>query len=106
MLYAATREVAAFSRCLPFPRFHPPAPAGAGKEPMTSHAPAAQTFILRMWLERDDAESLPGEWRGELKHVPSGHAAYFRTLEGLPPVLQRLLDGTAQAEGTAREGGE
>ncbi len=66
---------------------------------MTSHAPAAQSFVLRVWLERDDAPSLPGEWRGELKHVPSGQSAYFRTLEGLPPVLRRLLDGTARAEG-------
>lgn len=68
---------------------------------MTSHAPAAQSFILRVWLERDDTSALPGEWRGELKHVPSGRAAYFRTLEGLPPVLRRLLESTP--EGTAGE---
>jgi hypothetical protein len=65
---------------------------------MTSHPPAAQSFVLRVWLERDDAASAPGEWRGELKHVPSGRSAYFRTLEGLPPVLLRLLDGTRDAE--------
>jgi hypothetical protein len=65
---------------------------------MTSHAPAAQSFILRVWLERDDASSTPGEWRGELKHVPSGQSAYFRTLEGLPPVLLRLLEGTRGGE--------
>jgi hypothetical protein len=73
---------------------------------MTSHAPAAQSFVLRVWLERDDASSLPGEWRGELKHVSSGRSAYFRTLEGLPPVLRRLLDGTARAEGGAQENDE
>lgn len=63
---------------------------------MTAQPAEAQTFILRVWVERDDAPSASGELRGEVKHVPSGQSAYFRTLEGLPPVLRRLIDRTAQ----------
>ncbi len=98
MLQAATPRGRGFFALPLLPRFH--IRTAAGEEPMTSDPPAAQTFILRVWLERDDASLLPGEWRGELKHVPSGRAAYFRTLEGLPPVLHRLLEATARA-GTA-----
>ncbi|HWK89763.1 MAG TPA: hypothetical protein VNP72_07200, partial [Longimicrobium sp.] len=60
----------------------------------------AHSFILRVWLERSDGE--PGEWRGELKHVPSGETAFFRTLDGLQPLLERLLaaGGTARGETT------
>lgn len=61
---------------------------------MTSTPAEAQTFILRVWMERDDASATPGELRGEVKHVPSGQSAYFRTLEGLPSVLGRLMDRT------------
>ena len=57
---------------------------------MTSSAPPAQTFILRVWLEPAPPPAA-GEWRGELKHVPTGTTAYFRTFEGLPPLLQRLV---------------
>lgn len=66
---------------------------------MTSHPPAAQTFIVRVWVEPGDAASQAGEWRGELKHVPSGRSAYFRTLEGLTPVLQRMLEAPEDAGG-------
>lgn len=103
MLDAATREVTALSCSLPI-RIPTSRTGCAGEEPMTPHAPAAQSFILRVWLERDDASSTDGEWRGELKHVPSGRSAYFRTLQGLPPVLRRLLEDPAP--GDAGEGPE
>jgi hypothetical protein len=66
---------------------------------MTTPAPAARTFILRVWLEPgagDRPET--GEWRGELKGVPGGETAYFRGFDALPPVLRRLAtDGPADA---------
>lgn len=65
---------------------------------MTPPAPPAQTFILRVWLEPAPAPG-PGEWRGELKHVPTGTTAYFRTFEGLPPLLHRLVEGGAAEAG-------
>jgi hypothetical protein len=57
---------------------------------MTPPAPPAHSFILRVWLEPRQGAA-PGEWRGELKHVPSGTTAYFRTFESLPPLLHRLV---------------
>jgi hypothetical protein len=49
----------------------------------------AHTFILRVWLERQGPE--PGEWRGELRHVPSGERVFFRGFHALPPLLAHLL---------------
>ncbi|HEU0016094.1 MAG TPA: hypothetical protein VFQ45_20620 [Longimicrobium sp.] len=63
----------------------------AAAEPMPAHS-----FILRVWLEPAGGT---GEWRGELKHVPSGETSYFRTLEGLQPLLERML-ARARGEST------
>lgn len=63
---------------------------------MDPQSPAALTFILRLWLEKDDAGHAPGEWRGELKHVPSGRSAYFRTFDGIAGALHRLLHEVEQ----------
>jgi hypothetical protein len=58
---------------------------------MSRETAPAHTFILRVWLERGNAD--PGEWRGELKHVPSGECVYFRGFSALPPLLAHLLTG-------------
>jgi len=58
---------------------------------MTPDSPPAHTFVLRVWLERGGGADAD-EWRGELRRVPSGDTVYFRSLEGLAPLLARLLD--------------
>jgi hypothetical protein len=72
---------------------------------MTTPAPPARTFILRVWLEPgagDRPET--GEWRGEIKGVPGGETAYFRGFDALPPLLRRLAE--TQAERTAADAEE
>ena len=57
---------------------------------MPAESSTARTFILRVWRE----PGAPGdEWRGEVKTVPAGETAYFRTWNGLPALMRRLLDG-------------
>ncbi len=58
----------------------------------------ARSFILRLWLEQSDRGDADGEWRGEVKQVPTGDSAYFRTLEALPPLLAALLGAPAVRE--------
>jgi hypothetical protein len=58
----------------------------------------ARSFVLRLWLERGDREETEGEWRGEVKPVPAGDSAYFRTLEALPALLARLLGREPRSE--------
>lgn len=67
---------------------------GAPPQPMSPDPPPAFTFILRVWLEHGAGEEGRDEWRGELRRVPDGTRAYFRTIEQLPPVLLEVLDGT------------
>jgi hypothetical protein len=72
---------------------------------MTTPAPPARTFILRVWLEPgagDRPET--GEWRGEIKGVPGGETAYFRGFDALPPLLRRLAE--REAESTAADAEE
>jgi hypothetical protein len=56
---------------------------------MTPDPPPVHTFVLRVWLERGEGD--PCEWRGELKRVPTGETAYFRTLEALAGLLLQLV---------------
>jgi hypothetical protein len=73
---------------------------------MTTPAPPARTFILRVWLEPgagDRPET--GEWRGELKGVPGGETAYFRGMDALPPLLHRLVAAQDEAETADAEEG-
>ncbi|HZG43415.1 MAG TPA: hypothetical protein VEY93_10665 [Longimicrobium sp.] len=66
-----------------------------------SPAAGTHTFILRLWTEAREAAGAVAELRGEVKHVPSGQAAWFAGLDALPPALRRLLgrvdEGTTNA---------
>ena len=55
---------------------------------MTSDA--TQSFVLRVW--RESGQHGEAEWRGELRHVPTGRSAFFRTLEALPALVRRQAE--------------
>jgi hypothetical protein len=59
------------------------------------------TFIVRVWMEvRENGAATPedgAEWRGEIKHVPSGEVVYFRRLQALPEALERIIQRSTQA---------
>ncbi len=46
-------------------------------------------FTVRVWLE--DLGQGQTEWRGEVQHVISGEARYFRELPMLVALLQAML---------------
>lgn len=62
---------------------------------MPAESSTAQTFILRVWLEPGASA---GEWRGEVKSVPAGETAYFRTWDALPALVRRAVEGTGNRE--------
>ena len=64
---------------------------------MPGPPPQAVTLIVRLWWE-PRPRSAEGEWRGEVKAVPSGRITYFRHLSGLPEAVQRLLERETGAE--------
>jgi hypothetical protein len=68
-----------------------------------SPAAGTHTFILRLWTEAREAAGAIAELRGEVKHVPSGQAAWFAGLDALPPALRRLLGRVNEGTNAARE---
>lgn len=52
---------------------------------------STRTFVVRLWFEAADASGGEGgEWRGQLREVPGGRIAYFRTVEGVVAALKKL----------------
>jgi hypothetical protein len=58
---------------------------------MSSFDPRSHTFIIRIWVEPREIEGTPVQWRGEIKHVPSGKTVFFQRLETLPERLEHLV---------------
>lgn len=58
-------------------------------DPRTSH-----TLIVRLWPEPREMGGREGEseWRGEIRHVPSGAQAYFRGLDGLAATIRDIIE--------------
>lgn len=50
--------------------------------------------MVRVWLE--DLGDGKTEWRGQVKHVLSGEAQYFRDWFILIRILQEMLTGTEE----------
>jgi hypothetical protein len=58
---------------------------------MTNLASSAITLVVRLWFERSDVEPGAGEWRGEIKLVPSGQVVHFRGFEGMLDRVRELV---------------
>ena len=50
-------------------------------------------FIVRIWCERGDTESLAPEWRGSVEHVQTGQRAFFRHLDAVIDFMKPHLQG-------------
>ncbi len=51
--------------------------------------PDSQLFTVRVWREPTDDGGT--EWRGKLRHVPSGEIRYFRGWAALIPLMLDML---------------
>ncbi|GAA5785139.1 hypothetical protein GCM10007860_30600 [Chitiniphilus shinanonensis] len=49
------------------------------------------SFIVRVWRERGEYETGPGEWRGSIEHVQSGRKGFFRDLGSMERFMAPLL---------------
>jgi hypothetical protein len=49
----------------------------------------SQLFTLRIWLEADADDQI--QWRGKLRHVPSGEIRHFRGWAALIPLMLDML---------------
>lgn len=64
--------------------------------PVTAaHAPGAVTLVVRLWFEGSETDPGTGEWRGEVKQVPSGRVFYFRGLDGLVDRVRAVIEEEA-----------
>lgn len=64
---------------------------------MMRNPPRSYTFIVRIWIEPRESAEAAEEWRGEIKHVPSGQILYFRHLDTLPATIQQFVDGQSNS---------
>lgn len=53
---------------------------------------AAQSFIVRVWIEERAQEGGCGTWRGHITHVPSGERRYLKNLEEIEDFISPYLE--------------
>ena len=53
----------------------------------------ALTFIVRLWREKSDGESI---WRGSVERVQSGERVYFQSMEKIKEAIVRMLGSTSR----------
>ncbi len=58
--------------------------------------PRTHVFIVRLWNESLDQDT--SEWRGQVKHVPSGNTRYFLEWVALVEYLKAMLAGAEEDE--------
>ncbi len=55
---------------------------------------AAQSFIVRVWIEERAEEGGQSTWRGHITHVPGGERRYLKNLDEIgdfiSPYLERM----------------
>lgn len=66
------------------------------------HAVESQLFTVRIWQEVSADGQV--EWRGKLRHVPSGEIRHFRGWAALIPLMFYLLRRHAAGELSAPTG--
>lgn len=57
---------------------------------MTKEFAESQLFTIRVWLETDADNQR--QWRGKLRHVPSGEIRHFRGWAALIPLILDMLN--------------
>lgn len=57
---------------------------------MTEEHAESQLFTIRVWLETDADNQR--QWRGKLRHVPSGEIRHFRGWAALIPLILDMLN--------------
>ena len=51
--------------------------------------PQSQLFTIRVWQEAEADDQI--QWRGKLRHIPSGEIRYFRGWAALIPLMLDML---------------
>jgi hypothetical protein len=54
--------------------------------------PAAQSFIIKIWLEESLAEAGRAVWRGHITHVPTGERRYVQDLPAIALFIRPYLE--------------
>jgi hypothetical protein len=53
---------------------------------------AAQSFIVRVWVEERAEEGGQGVWRGHITHVSSGRRRYLKNLDEIGDFIAPYLE--------------
>lgn len=52
----------------------------------------ATAYIVRVWLERREAEAAPPAWRGSIEDVASGRMKYLTDLDEIARFIRPFLE--------------
>lgn len=69
---------------------------------MTRFEDNTHVFIVRIWLERREIEDASPEWRGFIKHLPSGEHRYLKDLQDIVDSVAPYLEGMGVKFGLRR----
>ncbi len=53
---------------------------------------AAQSFIVRVWVEERAEKGDRGTWRGHITHVPGGERRYLKNLDEIGDFIAPYLE--------------
>lgn len=67
----------------------------SGVHPMQPEKQSPFTFIVRLWREKSDGETI---WRGSVERVQSGERAYFQSMAKLKDAIVRMLGYSSREE--------
>lgn len=59
---------------------------------MDALEPAAQSFIVKVWVEESAEGSSQGVWHGHITHVPSGKRRYLKNLDEIRDFIAPHLE--------------
>lgn len=63
---------------------------------VTPSTAGSQLFTLRVWVE--DVGDDRAEFRGQIKHIPTGEVAYFREWAGMQVFVKKWLGAEETVE--------
>ena len=56
--------------------------------------PFIHSFVVRVWLEEANTETMEEVWRGHITHIPGNERKYLKDLSEIPAFIESYLKFT------------
>lgn len=63
-------------------------------KPSDQQEPSIHSFVVRIWLEENDAVTGEEVWRGHITHIPGDERKYLKNLSEIPDFIESYLKFT------------